>query len=79
METCRFVEITDKELIEFVEDNENPNTKGKTPYEVYSYSEEFHSDTKLWFAWFISFHHTFWETAFRNSSLISFRKKDGSD
>ena len=29
METCRFVEITDKELIEFVEDKENPNTKRK--------------------------------------------------
>ena len=47
METCRFVEITDKELIEFVEEKENPKTKRKTTYEVYSYSEEFHSDIKL--------------------------------
>ena len=29
METSRFVEITDEELIEFVEEQENPNTKRK--------------------------------------------------
>ena len=34
METGRFVEITDKELIEFVEEKENPNTKRKTTYEI---------------------------------------------
>ena len=34
METSRFVEITDEELIEFVEDQENPNTKRKTAYDV---------------------------------------------
>ena len=34
METSRFVEITDEELIEFVEEQENPNTKRKTAYDV---------------------------------------------
>ena len=34
METSRFVEITDEELIEFVEEQENPNTRRKTAYDV---------------------------------------------
>ena len=38
METSssRFVEITDKKLIEFVKEKENPNTKWKTAYDVAS-------------------------------------------
>ena len=32
--TSRFVEMTDKKLIEFVEEQENPNTKRKTAYDV---------------------------------------------
>ena len=32
--TSRFVEITDKKLIEFVEEQENPNTKRETAYDV---------------------------------------------
>ena len=32
--TSRFVEITDKKLIEFVEEQENPNAKRKTAYDV---------------------------------------------
>ena len=34
METSRFVEITDEKLIEFVEEQENLNTKRKTAYDV---------------------------------------------
>ena len=34
METSRFVEITDEQLIEFVEEQENPNTKRRTAYDV---------------------------------------------
>ena len=34
METSRFVEITDEELIELVDEQENPNTKRKTAYDV---------------------------------------------
>ena len=34
METSRFVEITGKELIEFVEEQENSNTKRKTAYDI---------------------------------------------
>ena len=34
METSRFVEITFEELSEFVEEQENPNTKKKTAYDV---------------------------------------------
>ena len=36
METSssRFVEITDKKLIDLVEEQENPNTKRKTAYDV---------------------------------------------
>ena len=36
METSssRFAEITDKKLIEFVEEQENPNTGRKTAYDV---------------------------------------------
>ena len=34
METSRFVEVTDEELVEFVEEQENPNTKRKTVYDV---------------------------------------------
>ena len=34
METSRFVEIRDEELIKFVEEQENPNTKRKTVYDV---------------------------------------------
>ena len=34
MEASRFVEITDEELTEFVEEQENPNTKRKTTYDV---------------------------------------------
>ena len=30
----RFVEMTDKKLIEFVEEQENPDTKRKTVYDV---------------------------------------------
>ena len=35
METSsnRFAEITDKKLIEFVEEQENPNTRRKTAYD----------------------------------------------
>ena len=32
--TSRFVEITDKKLIEFVVEQENPNAKRKTAYNV---------------------------------------------
>ena len=32
--SSRFVEITAKKLIEFVEEQENPNTKRKTAYDV---------------------------------------------
>ena len=32
--TSRFVEMTDKKLIEFVEEQENPNTERKTAYDV---------------------------------------------
>ena len=34
METSWFVEIRDEELIKFVEEQENPNTKRKTVYYV---------------------------------------------
>ena len=84
METCRFVEITDKELIEFVEDKENPNTKRKIRPRTKSiviqknFIQTSNSDLLVQ-QLFMSFHHKFWKTAFRNSSLISFRKKDGSD
>ena len=32
--SSRFVEITNKKLIKFVEEQENPNTKRKTAYDV---------------------------------------------
>ena len=34
METSRFIEITDEELIESTEEQENQNTKRKTVYDV---------------------------------------------
>ena len=34
METSWFVEIRDEELIKFLEEQENPNTKRKTVYDV---------------------------------------------
>ena len=34
METSWFVEIREEELIKFVEEQENPNTKRKTVYDV---------------------------------------------
>ena len=34
MDTSWFVEIRDEELIKFLEEQENPNTKRKTMYEV---------------------------------------------
>ena len=77
METSRFIEITDQELIDSEEEQENQNTKRKTAFDVELF--EFHSDIKSWPACliqhlFMSIHSKFRTTSFRNSSLALEKK-----
>ena len=63
METSWFVEIRDEELVKFVEEQENPNTKRKTFYDVELFNNFIQtSNAGLQFVLqhlFTSFHHNF--------------------
>ena len=67
----RFVKSTAEELIKFVEEQENTNTKRKTAYDVELFKNFIQTsnpgllDSNL----IMSFHHKFWKTTFQNSSL----------
>ena len=77
MDTSWFVEIRDEELIKFLEEQENPNTKKKTVYDVELFNNFIQtSNAGLQLVLqhlFTSFHHNFWTTTF------GVGKKDGSD
>ena len=77
MGTSWFVGIREEEVIKFVEEQENPNTKRKTVYDVELFNNFIQtSNAGLQLVLqhlFTSFHHNFWTTTF------GVGKKDGSD
>ena len=80
METSRFVEITDEELIKFVEEQENPNTKRKTAYDVELF-KSFIQTSNPGLLGSTSVHELSPQVLndLLSKSIFGVRKKDGSD
>ena len=80
METSRFVEITGKELIEFVEEQENSNTKRKTAYDIELFNNFIQTSNPA-FLGSTSLHELTPQVLYGHLPKFIFgvRRKDGSD